>query len=451
MKYFFSGIGGIGMSSLALYANYCGHKVYGSNNEKNERVDYLRSKGVEISIGHSKNLPDIDLLIRSTAIRNNNPEVVAAESKNIPTAYRMEYLSNILKSNWSIGITGTDGKTTTTAMLSKIFKTAGKDPTVFLGGIHNCLEDGNFRMGSGQIISEVDESDGYIKDAQTDVSVVTNLRPDHLEHYANSFENLEYAVKRYSERSRDITFLNGDDPILSQWTNEFPNSVTFGTSEENNYFLKNRSIKDHMQSFDIYYKNKFVLNINLRLPGLHYAMDALAASSLALEYGIKTEDIIDGLYTYDTVDRRFNILYSNTDLFIIDDYAHTPDEIYSTMQATREYFGGRKLTVIFQPHRYTRLHRHFLEFVDVLKNADEVLIYRIYSAFEDPIDGIDERKVASLLNDKVKTSFYDNGDDLINELLKSQDQVLLFVGAGDITLISHKISKIISKRTVEVD
>ena len=168
-------------------------------------------------------------------------------------------------------------------------------------------------------------------------------------------------------------------------------------------------------------------------------------------HSIKTEDIIDGLYTYDTVDRRFNILYSNTDLFIIDDYAHTPDEIYSTIQATREYFSGRKLTVIFQPHRYTRLHRHFLEFVDVLKNADEVLIYRIYSAFEDPIDGVDERKVASLLNDKVKTSFYDNGDDLINELLKAQDQVLLFVGAGDITLISHKISKIISKRTVEVD
>jgi UDP-N-acetylmuramate--alanine ligase len=306
-------------------------------------------------------------------------------------------------------------------------------------------------MGSGQIIAEVDESDGYIKDAQTDVSVVTNLRPDHLEHYANRFENLEYAVKRYSERSRDIIFLNGDDPILSQWAEEFPNSVTMGTSEKNDYFIKNRAMKDHMQSFDLYYKNKFVLNINLRLPGLHYAMDALVASSVALEYGIKTEDIIDGLYTYDTVDRRFNILYSNTDLFIIDDYAHTPDEIYSTIQATREYFSGRKLTVIFQPHRYTRLHRHFLEFVDVLKNADEVLIYRIYSAFEDPIDGVDERKVASLLNDKVKTSFYDNGDDLINELLKAQDQVLLFVGAGDITLISHKISKIISKRTAEVD
>ncbi|MCP5454779.1 MAG: UDP-N-acetylmuramate--L-alanine ligase [Thermotogae bacterium] len=447
MKYYFSGIGGIGMSSLALYAYYSGNEVYGSNNENNERIEYLKSKGLNINIGHSSELPDVDILIRSTAIRNDNPEIIEAAKKNIPVLYRMEYLNSILKSNWSVGVTGTDGKTSTTAMISHILKYAKKDPTVFLGGIHNSLEDGNFRIGSGLIVAEVDESDGFIKNSQSDVVIVNNLRPDHLEHYDNKFENLEYSIRKYAERTRDILFINGDDPYLASWNFDFQNVVTFGENPNNTYRIVSRKTSGRYQEFEMYYKKTFVCKITLTIPGLHYAYDALAAAAFAMEYGISFSKVQEALFSYKTVNRRFNILYDNTTRYVIDDYAHTPEEISMTIDAARDYFPGRKIITVFQPHRYTRLYRSAEGFIKALKKSDEVFVYKIYSAFEDPIEGVDEHSVVKILNSySVYSEFFDSENEMIKKLLGYDNCVFLFVGAGDITNIAKNFSTILSEK-----
>ncbi|BBE30375.1 UDP-N-acetylmuramate--L-alanine ligase [Tepiditoga spiralis] len=444
MKYFFSGIGGIGMSSLALYSYYSGNEVYGTNNEINERVEYLENKGIKINIGHTNVLPNVDVVIRSTAIKDDNPEIIEANKRGIPVLYRMEYLNNILKNNWSIGITGTDGKTSTTAMVSQIFKYAKKDPTVFLGGIHNFLEDGNFRIGSGQIIAEVDESDGYIKKSQSDVVIINNLRPDHLEHYNNDFQNLENSLKQYAKRTRDILFLNGDDPILSTWNLNVPQLLFFGQNNNCDYIMKNRKTMGRYQEFEVYYKDKFIGKITLPIPGEHYAYDALAATALAIEYGIDFNTIHEALFTYKTVNRRFNILYSNSSIFVIDDYAHTPDEISMTIDAAKEYFPNKRIITIFQPHRYTRLYRHMKGFINALEKSDEVLVYRIYSAFEKPIEGVDESKITNLLD--INSKYFDDSKKLINHLIDYNNSVLLFVGAGDITKVANKVGRIFKNK-----
>lgn len=433
------------MSSLALYKYYVSgvENVCGSNNEINERVEYLLRKGIKVKLEQNYSLPDVDILVRSTAVKDNNPEILEAKKRNIKVIYRMQLLNEILKNHRSIGITGTDGKTTTTAMLSQIFKDAKKDPTVFLGGIHSSLEDGNFRYGNDLIIAEVDESDGFIKDTCTDYSIVTNLRPDHLEHYDNKFKNLEYSIFQFINNTRRLIFLCKDDPVLSSWNLVGKNVLYFGLRNDSDYILKNRVQNEKIQEFEVYKKDKLFGKITLKLPGLHYAYDALASCALALEFGIDFQSIRDSLYNYISVDRRFNIIFKNDDICIIDDYAHTPDEILATIKATKEYFPGKKIITIFQPHRFSRLYFHLNDFVEVLKNSDKVYVYRLYSAFEEPLNGVDERTIVELLKaQNTPSQFYNAEEAIFSDLLEEQNAILLFVGAGDITNVARKFAKI---------
>lgn len=433
------------MSSLALYKYYVSgvENVCGSNNEINERVEYLLRKGIKVKLEQNHSLPDVDILVRSTAVKDSNPEIMEAKKRNISVIYRMQLLNEILKNHRSIGITGTDGKTTTTAMLSQIFKDAKKDPTVFLGGIHSSLEDGNFRYGNDLIIAEVDESDGFIKDTCTDYSIVTNLRPDHLEHYDNKFKNLEYSIFQFINNTRRLIFLCKDDPVLSSWNLVGKNVLYFGLRNDSDYILKNRVQNEKIQEFEVYKKDKLFGKITLKLPGLHYAYDALASCALALEFGIDFQSIRDSLYNYISVDRRFNIIFKNDDICIIDDYAHTPDEILATIKATKEYFPGKKIITIFQPHRFSRLYFHLNDFVEVLKNSDKVYVYRLYSAFEEPLNGVDERTIVELLKaQNTPSQFYNAEEAIFSDLLEEQNAILLFVGAGDITNVARKFAKI---------
>jgi UDP-N-acetylmuramate--alanine ligase len=442
MKYFFSGIGGIGMSALALYTRYKGFEVAGSNIAETERTNYLKNKNIDIKIGHSEeNIINSDMLVKSTAIKEDNPEILSAKKLNIPILNRMEYLNYILKNNYSTGITGTDGKTTTTAMISHILKYALVDPTVFLGGIHDSLEDGNFRIGNGPIVSEVDESDGFIKDTTLDVSIITNLRPDHLEHYNNSFENLIDSIYSHASKARDFVLLNGDDTILSTFYDNI--IIKFGSNDNSEYYFSNRTPYGYYQTFDVNYKDKYIGKIKMNLPGVHYAYDAIAAIAYSLEMGISFNKIQKAFETFHSVKRRFNVLFKNSHIFVVDDYAHTPEEVEHTIKAAKEYFPGFPIITIFQPHRYTRLFRHYKDFSNVLQNSDKVFIYRIYSAFEEPINGVDEYKMAKLIDN---SEFISNENEIIDKILDINDGVFLFLGAGDITNVAKKISDIFIKK-----
>ncbi|SDC68444.1 UDP-N-acetylmuramate--L-alanine ligase [Geotoga petraea] len=450
MKYYFSGIGGIGMSSIALHTFYNNEKVYGSNNIKNERIEYLKTKGIEIKTKQDKTLPDdLDYFIKSTAIKDDNPEVIAAKKMNIPIISRMEFLNSILKENKSLGITGTDGKTSTTAMISQIFKVAGKCPTVFLGGIHDSLKDGNYSFGEDLIIAEADESDGYIKKTIVDFLIVTNLRPDHLEHYDNDFENLKNSIENAINNTKQKVFINNDDKNLEKMNIKSKNVITFGLSEESNYYFKNRNQVGKYQEFEVYYNKVFLGKITMSTPGLHYALDALAAIAFCHDYGIGFKYISEGLFSYKNVDRRFNILYSNTSRYIIDDYAHTPEEIRHTIQATREFFPDKKIVSVFQPHRYTRLHREKDQFVDSLLKSDEIVVYKIYSAFEKPIEGIKENYVVDkLIESKKNAIFINNTKILFKYLSEYSDTVFLFLGAGDISKVAYEFKEHLDKMHV---
>ena len=447
MKYYFIGIGGIGMSSLAMYFHYFGEEISGSNAEENERVVYLKNKGIKVYLDKTnegeRDLLNSDIIIRTSAVRDDHPEVKEAIKFGIPVLNRMEMLNYVLKRNWSFGVSGTDGKTTTTAMLSKIFIDSGRDPTVFLGGIHNSLEDGNFRLGTGKVVAEVDESDGYIKNTIVDVAILTNLREDHLDHYEDSFVLLEEAIRKFAYSARDFSVLNADDPIISTWN--IPYSISYGKSEKALYRFDNRKALNKHQKFDVYYKDKYIGSITLPLPGEHYVYDAMAAISTSLEIGINFDQIKESLKSFKNVGRRFDILYSNTHLHIIDDYAHTPEEIEATIRATKEFFGNsNKIIAIFQPHRYTRLKRQEKRFIKVLKEADEVYVYRLYSAYEIPNTNISEKLIVKYLESSGKKSkFYDEEDLLLNDLMQIKEGVLLFLGAGDITDIAWKLSEMV--------
>ena len=451
MNYYFSGIGGIGMSSIALHTFYNKQTVYGSNNVNNERIEFLKDKGMQIKTLQDEFLPEnIDFFVKSTAIRDDNPEVIAAKKLNIPIISRMDFLNKILKDNKSLGITGTDGKTSTTAMISQIFKIAGKNPTVFLGGIHDSLKDGNYSFGDGLIIAEADESDGHIEKTIVDYLIVNNLRPDHLEHYDNDFENLKISIERAINNTKQKVFINGDDKNIEKLNIKKESIITFGLDEKNDYYFKNRNQVGRYQEFEMYHKNVFLGKITMSTPGLHYALDALAAIAFCHDYGIDFKSISEGLFSYKNVDRRFNILYSNTTKYIIDDYAHTPEEIRHTVQATREFFPNKKIVSVFQPHRYTRLHREKDQFVDSLLNSDEIVVYKIYSAFETPIEGIKEDYVVDkLIESNKKARFINNPKNLFEYLSEYSNTVFLFLGAGDISKVAYKFKEYLDRMHVK--
>jgi len=450
MNYYFSGIGGIGMSSIALHTFYNEQNVYGSNNQNNERIEYLKAKGLKIKTKQDHNLPkDIDYFVKSTAIKEDNPEVIAAKKLNIPIISRMDFLNDILKKNKSLGITGTDGKTSTTAMISQIFKVADKKPTVFLGGIHDSLKDSNYSFGDELIIAEADESDGHIEKTIVDYLIVNNLRPDHLEHYENDFKNLKKSIENAINNTKDKVYINGDDDNINLLNITHKNITTFGLSENNNYYFQNRQQIGRYQEFEMFHNNVFLGKITMSTPGVHYALDALAAVAFCHDYGIDFKSISEGLYSFKNVDRRFNILYSNTTRYVIDDYAHTPEEIRHTVQATKEFFPNKKIISIFQPHRYTRLHREKDQFVDSLLKSDEIVVYKIYSAFEKPIEGIKENYVVEkLIESKKRAVFINDPKVLFEHLVEFNNTVYLFLGAGDITKIANEFKSFLDKMHV---
>ena len=450
-KIFFIGIGGSGMSGIAEVLINLNYEVYGSDISDSEIIDRLRSMGAEIHIGHkASNIDKADMIVISSAIDDANPELIEAKLKGIPVLARAEMLSSLMNMKRGIAIAGTHGKTTTTSLVASIFTEAGLDPTFINGGIINSFAS-NAKLGKGDyLVAEADESDQSFLMLQPSLSIITNIEEDHLINYGNDFENLRQAFLAFVKKLPfdGLLIACGDDPeikkILPQCSR--PN-VTYGFEETNDYVISNYEPSEFRSNFLLTYAGQSI-QIDLNMLGRHNALNASAACVLAIEEGIDASIIQGALKTFMGINRRMQILgiikIKDSNLILIDDYGHHPSEIKNTIESIRESHPKKKLTMVFQPHRYSRTKDLFEEFIEVLQLVDQLILLDVYPAGEDLIKNYEskdllERLKGTTLN--VCLSEESKVNISIEESLEKGEGIILMQGAGSISKISESLMK----------
>lgn len=388
------GIGGIGMSGIAEVLNNLGYSVQGSDLSESANVTRLRDLGITVHIGHeAAHVHDASVVVISSAVKGSNPEVAEARAMRIPVVRRAEMLAEIMRLKMTVSVAGTHGKTTTTSMVSAMFEAAGRNPTVINGGIINAYGT-NAVLGKGEwMIVEADESDGTFIRLPSTIAVITNIDPEHLDHYG-SFDNLRDAFKQFLDNLPFYGFgvLCIDHPevqaLMAKVTDR--RIVSYGTSPQAQVRADNiRNAKDG-QHFDVVLSDRTIENVFLPMHGEHNLLNALAAISVALELGMDDADMVRGFAEFGGVKRRFTKTGEVNGITIIDDYGHHPVEIAATLSSARqavEAEGGRVIAVV-QPHRYSRVESLFEDFCTCFNDADTVIVTPIFEAGETPIEGI---------------------------------------------------------------
>ncbi len=401
------GIGGIGMSAIAEILLAKGYSVQGSDQKDSANVRRLRAKGVRVFVGHDPiNLVGARQVVISTAVKRGNPELEAARQKGLVIIRRAEMLAELMRLHATISITGTHGKTTTSSLVSQMFEAAGRDPTVITGGIINAWGS-NARLGQGRwMIVEADESDGTFTRLPTEIGVVTNIDPEHLDY----FGSVAAMHREYEAFMRNIPFYGLlvaciDHPVVRDMLARLDmrrdgrRLVTYGLSEDADIQLANVSQSGHVTRFDarlgvrVTGAARVLERLELPMPGRHNALNALAAIAASLEAGLDDDAIRAGLRTFSGVRRRFQPTGTWNGISFYDDYGHHPAEIAAVLQAARAGAKGRVIAVV-EPHRYTRVRDLFEEFCTCFGDADGVIIGPLYTAGEQPIEGIDNHSLA---------------------------------------------------------
>ncbi len=419
----FIGISGIGMSAVALFANDLGYSVCGSSDQDNDRVASLCLRGIKVRIGHrAENVKDADLCVFTTAVSANNTELLEAHKRSIPVLSRLDFLKQLIKESNKdlIGITGTDGKTSTTAMISHIMIKSGMDPTVILGGLHKDLEFGNYRSGSGPLVAEIDESDGYFKNIRSKIAVLTNLRGDHLEHYQDDLKHYKDSIMMFVK--------NAQKSVIPFDIEEKPdNSVCFSPDQYDAYSEMNDKIRD------TYTK------INL-----------ICAVRTSEQLQIKPGKAISLLNDFENVDRRMTIRLNNDNLLIVDDYAHTPKEIDFSIRAVSDRYRNKKLIVVFEAHRYTRLKRDMKMFAQTLSSPliEELIVMPVFSAYEKEEPEIFEQFKENLKDERNSFVCVSIPEEIVQRitLQENEEIVLLMMGAGRSSEYSKKVAEICTEK-----
>ncbi|MHB1545428.1 MAG: UDP-N-acetylmuramate--L-alanine ligase [bacterium] len=432
------GIGGSGMSGIAEVLINSGYSVTGSDIENSQTIEKIESIGGKVFIGHSsENIKEAEVVVYSTAIQENNPELMEARSKKLTVLRRAEMLSELLSLKKGIAIAGSHGKTTTTSMISSILGEAGVDPTFVVGGkvfglgMHS-------RVGKGDyMVVEADESDGSFLKLKPDYCVVTNIDYEHLCYYGG-IENLK---ESFIDFINNISFLGfavlcADNSILSSLFPKINKKYfTYGIEQKADYYALNIALEKNSSSFDAYSNKKFIGKFSLSVPGMHNILNALSAIAASKELGIKTEFIQKALKNFHGVERRFQIKKSNDRLIVVDDYAHHPVEIAATLKAAKNW--NRQIVAVFQPHRYSRMKDLMDDFVNSLKLADFVIITDVYSAGEIAIEGVSSMALSEKMrHEGYKNVFYVPNRNDVKSNLKNMlrgGEMVIFLGAGDIT------------------
>ena len=440
----FVGIGGIGMSGIAEVMHQLGYRVQGSDVSDSYVVEKLRKEGIPVSIGHSAdNLGGAAVVVCSTAIKDSNPEIQAAAERRLPRVRRAEMLAELMRMQKTVAVAGTHGKTTTTSMIAALLDAGGLDPTVINGGIINRYGS-NARLGkSDWWVIEADESDGSFLRLDGTIAVVTNIDPEHLEHYG-SFDAVKDAFVEFVENVPfyGLAVLCVDHPEVQNIIGRIRDRriVTYGFSALADVRAENVTPVPGGTDFDALILDKDgerrSLAVHVPIPGRHNVQNALAAIAVALELGISDEAIVAGFEKFEGVKRRFTKVGEADGAVIIDDYAHHPTEIRAVLGAAREGAEGRVLAVV-QPHRYTRLQSLMDDFQSAFNDADVVFVAPVYPAGEEPIAGVDADALAEGLRahgHRMVRSVSDV-DDLCGALrdLAAEGDMIICMGAGDIT------------------
>ena len=442
---FMVGIGGAGMSGIAEVLVGLGYTVTGSDQTETPVIDRLRTLGVTVHIGHrAEHVDQADVLVVSAAVPEDNPERLAAQTLRIPVVPRAEMLAELMRYRFGVAVAGTHGKTTTTSMIAAILGEAGEDPTFVIGGLLN-QAGANAALGGGHyLVVEADESDASFLHLQPIMAVVTNVESDHMEHYAGDVTRYRDAFNAFLH---NLPFYGSavvclDDPgardLLSGLSRRV---VTYGRHADADYRLENYRADGMSGHFDLVRSdNETALSLTVRMPGLHNALNAAGAAALCCDLHIADDAITRGLAGFGGVGRRFSDLgevrWDGGCAQLIDDYGHHPTEVSATLQAARAAFPGRRVVMVYQPHRFTRTRDHFDDFVSVLSEGGLLILLDVYAAGEAPIDGADSHTLANAIHargviDPVVVSAQTQLPAVLRGVLADND-VLLMQGAGDI-------------------
>ncbi|MGA8387460.1 MAG: UDP-N-acetylmuramate--L-alanine ligase [Pseudolabrys sp.] len=442
----FVGIGGIGMSGIAEVLANLGYSVTGSDVADGANVKRLRDKGVKVAIGHkAENIDGADVVVVSSAIKRDNPELVAARAKRLPVVRRAEMLAELMRLKSCVAVAGTHGKTTTTSLVASLLDAGGLDPTVINGGIINAYGT-NARLGAGDwMVVEADESDGTFLKLPTDIAVVTNIDPEHLDHF-RTFEAVQDAFRAFVENVPFYGFavMCTDHPVVQTLVGKLEDCriLTYGENPQADVRLADLDHLNGESRFSVYFRDREgktahkIDKLSLPMPGRHNALNATAAIAVAHALGVKADIIRKALAGFGGVKRRFTRVGEWNGAVIIDDYAHHPVEIAAVLRAARESAKGQVIAVM-QPHRYTRLHDLFEQFCTCFNDADLVILTPVYPAGEQPIAGADRDALVTGLRARGhKQAMPLDGPEklapLIKSLAKPSDYVIC-LGAGSIT------------------
>lgn len=446
----FVGIGGIGMSGIAEILHNLNYQVTGSDIKESETTNRLRNLGIKITIGHDKsNIAQPHVVVISSAVSDDNPEVIAAREKSIPVIPRAEMLAELGRLKYGILVAGAHGKTTTTSLLATIFAESGLDPTIVIGGKLKAI-GGNAKLGQGDfIVAEADESDGSFLKLNPTIAVITNIDKEHLDFFKD-IDTLKQAFLKFAnkipfygsavicmenEHTKDII------PLIDRKV------ITYGYSEKADFYPKNINSIGRKMSFDAFLNGNFLGNFVIPIPGKHNVLNSLASIAVSLELQIPLPKIKEALSNFSGIQRRFELKGECLGIKVFDDYGHHPTEIKATLNAARDCYRDKRIIVIFQPHRYTRTRDLLDEFAESFDEADSLYLMDIYSAGEQPIEGINSEVLFERLQARrVKELFYfKDREELLFEIKKkvSEGDVVITLGAGDVYKIGEKLINII--------
>ena len=449
----FIGIGGAGMSGIAEVLLNEGYKISGSDIAESAVTQRLAKAGAKVFIGHAaENTQGASVVVASSAIDDSNPEVAAAKAARIPVIQRAQMLAEIMRFRHGIAVSGTHGKTTTTAMISMIYTEAKLDPTFVNGGLVKSAGKNAHLGASRYLIAEADESDASFLHLQPMVSVVTNIEPDHMDTYGGDFEKMKATYVKFL---RNLPFYGlavmcADDETVMEIAPQVGRQVmTYGFSEKADYRIEDYQQTGFQGHYTVVCPTGERIEVLLNVPGKHNALNATAALAVAKEEGIENEAILAALADFQGAGRRFDQLGSfirpNGKVMLVDDYGHHPTEVDVTIKAARQGWEGKRVVMVFQPHRYSRTRDLFDDFVQVLSQVDALVMLEVYAAGEAPIVGADSKSLCrSIRNlgkvDPILVSDTEQLGDVLDQIIQDGD-LILAQGAGSVSRISRGLAE----------